>query len=197
MYTEILSEICLLGDGDGSVALVGLDGLAALDLLVGVAAPDDEPLGVVDDGEDGEALVGAELAAPAGGDGEVAALLGGAVGLRGGAALLGVDGELAPGRLDVLGVGVDVELEDAAGVVALAVALEALDRPLGGVGHHRLGVGLGGAAGGEGGGRGGGGEGEEAGQLHVCGGKKRKLLFWKSGGCGGGKFVCLFGLSEV
>lgn len=118
----------LFGESSRSVRLVRLDNLGTSELLVGVSRPDDLALGVGNDREGGEALVGAELAAPAGGDGEVTAGGGTAGRLLGGAGALDV-----VAALEGLAVAdVDAELPVADGVVGAAVALGVADGPLGG-----------------------------------------------------------------
>lgn len=118
----------LFGESSGSVRLVGLDNLGTSELLVGVSRPDNLALGVGNDREGSEALVGTELAAPAGGDGEVTAGGGTTGGLLGGAGALDV-----VAALEGLAVAsVDAELPVADGVVGAAVALGVADGPLGG-----------------------------------------------------------------
>lgn len=149
-----------LGEGSRGVGLVRLDDLTTSKLLVGVGGVDDLLL-AADDGDGGEALVGAELAAPARGDGEGAALGGTAVGLRG---LLALDDVLARGG--GAGAGADLEVPGASGVSLVADAVEALDSPLGSGGHHRDGAGGGGGHGARGGGENGD---EGGGELHFGG----------------------------
>lgn len=110
----------LPGDVGRGEAQVGCDNGTASELLVGVRGPDSELAGVVDDGERGEAVLGAELVAPAGADRVGAAHVAGRVRLAGrlGAAL---DGEGARGR--GADVGVDRERPGAACVRAVAHAL--------------------------------------------------------------------------
>lgn len=154
-----------LGKVGRSVLLVGGNDLAGLDLLVGVGGPDNQLLGLVDNGQSGEALVGAELAAPAGGDGVGTALGRATVALR---SLGALDGKSAGGRLGAGDASVDTEGPVALGVGGVADTLEVLDGPLRDGGHH------GDAARG----RSRGGEGavgseessdEDVGELHVCG----------------------------
>jgi hypothetical protein len=152
-----------LGESLGRVALVGSDDLAAGELGVGVGRVDDELALVVDDGEGGEALAGAELAAPAGGNGVVAALERAAVG---GGGVLGLDGVGARDALGGAGAGLDAEEPVALGVGGVAVAAEALDGPLGSGGHHGDGLNL---RGGSSEGAGGREDGSDDGELHVCG----------------------------
>lgn len=144
----------------GSVALVGLDDDGTSDLLVGVGGPDDEPLLLVNDGEGGEALVLAELVAPAGGDG-VGAAGGRAAGSLGGGLGTLLDLELA--RSDGAGANVNAELPGAEAVVGVAPALSLADGPLGRGGHH--GDGVSGSGGGTRDGEGG--SSEDGGELHV------------------------------
>lgn len=96
------------------VLLVRLDNLAASELLVGVAGVDDLLL-AADNRKSGEAVVRAELTAPAGGDGEGAALGRAAVGLGGGLAL---DDVLAGGG--GAAAGVDLEVPGAGGISLVA-----------------------------------------------------------------------------
>lgn len=163
----------------GGVLLVGLDGLATGELLVGVGGEDDLLGLVVDDGEGGEAVAGAKLAAPAGGDGVVAAVGGAAAALGGLGAL---DGVLAGDGL--AGARVDGEGPVTLGVGLVAGALEGLDGPLGGGGGHHVDDLGGGLRGGSGEGAG---DGEESGgdsELHVCGCSEesgcvgREKCFW-------------------
>jgi hypothetical protein len=151
-----------------SVLLVGRNDLATSNLLVGVATPDDELLGVVGNGDGGELVAGAELVAPAGGNGVRAAGGGGSGLVLAGAGAL--DDVVAGGGGG--GLGVEAEGPVALGVGAVAAALEVLDDPLGVGSHHGDidgGRGSDGAAGGEEGGD------EEVGQLHGCGCKGLKL----------------------
>lgn len=103
-----------LRESSRGVALVGLDNLATSDLLISVAGVDDLLL-AADDRESGEALVGTELATPARGDGEGAALGRAAVGLGGGLAL---DDVLAGGG--GAAAGVDLEVPGAGGISLVA-----------------------------------------------------------------------------
>ena len=116
---------------------------------------------VVDDGKDGEAVSGAELAAPARGDGVVAkALRRAGVSRGGGVAVAGVD------EADVLlveALGVDGEGGGARVVAGVAVADDVLEDDAGDRGHH-----VDGAVGDGGGdGRGGGQEGGDDGLSKV------------------------------
>lgn len=129
----------------------------------GVSWVDDLLLGIVDNSEGSETVAGAELARPAGADGEATANVAGGVGLGCGRAL---DLECAGNRGD----GVLVDLERPGADAVAAGALHALDGPLGsGFDHHVDGGILADfkSWGGEGGG--GKGRGEE-GELHVDGG---------------------------
>lgn len=124
----------------GSISLVRLDNLATIELLVGVSGPDDLAGLVVDNGEGGEASVGAELAAPAGGDGVVAAVGGTTVSLGGG---LGLD-DVGAG-LGSSGADLDAEVPGAGSIGGVASALHIADGPLRAGGHHGLaGLGRGG-----------------------------------------------------
>lgn len=152
-----------LRESSRGVLLVRLDSLATSELLVGVGGPDNLAALVVDDGEGGEAVAGAKLTAPARGDGVTAALAGTAVGLGG---TLGLDDVLAGGGL--AGARVDAKVPGALGVGLVAGALEALDGPLGGGGHHGDGLG-GGLGSGSSEDAGGGEEGGDDGELHGCG----------------------------
>lgn len=152
----------LFGEGSGGVGLIGLDNLGTGELLVGVSGPDDLALALADDGKSGEAVAGAELAAPARGDGEVAAGRGAGRGLLGSLGALDVVAALD----DLAVAGVDAELPVADGVVGAAVALGVADGPLGSRGHHGDGV----ARGGSGRDAGGGDDGEDSsGELHIEG----------------------------
>lgn len=134
----------------GGVALVGGDNVAGSDLLVGVGRVDDQLGGVVDDGEGGELVAGAELVGPARGDGVWAAGGRAAVERRG------------LGALDDLGAGggglavVDAEGPGGDRVVGVDGALQAGDGPGRGLGHHGdcLGPGLEGSGHGADGGEG-------------------------------------------
>ncbi|KAI6754564.1 hypothetical protein HG530_012316 [Fusarium avenaceum] len=121
----------------------------------------DDLLLAADNREGGEAGVGAELATPAGGDGEGAALGRAAVGLGG---TLGLDNVLAGGGGTAA--GVDTEVPGAGGVGLVADAVEALDGPLGSGGHHGDGVGSGRSSDSAGGGDE---SNESGGELHVDG----------------------------
>lgn len=122
-----------LGESSGSVGLVGLDDLSASKLVVGVGGPDNLAGVAVDNGQSGEAIARAELAAPAGGDGVVAAggratvCLGGVVGLH------DIGARSSGGSADL-----DAESPGALGVTGVAGALHVLDGPLGTVRHHGL-----------------------------------------------------------
>lgn len=158
---------CHLRESSGSVSLVGLDSLAASELLVGVGGPDNLLLAVADNREGGEAVALAELATPAGGDGEVAALGGPAVGARGlGGGLGALDDVGAAGGS--AGAGVDLEVPGAGLVGGVTLAVEALEGPLGALGHHGDGLASRGGSREDGGGREDGGE-ESGGELHVGG----------------------------
>jgi hypothetical protein len=147
-------------DLGGGVLLVGGDGLAVFDLLVGVRRPDNELLLVIDNGKGGEAVAGAPGAVPARGDGVGAAGDGATGGLGGLLVLGGLDGELASSGL---GAVVDAKVPVARGVGGVAGALDALNGPLS-VGHH--GDAGGGSRSGEGTAGGEEGSDEEAGDLH-------------------------------
>lgn len=122
--------LSLVGKVGRGIRLIRLNNLSSLDLLIGISRPDNLSLGR-NNRESGESISGAELAAPARGDGVVAALDGAAVALRGLAAL---DDELAGGGSAL--VGVDLEVPGAGAVVLGTAALHALDGPLGSGGHH-------------------------------------------------------------
>lgn len=148
-----------LRESSGSVALVRLDNLAALNLLVRVGRPDDLASLVVDNRKGGEASTLTELAAPAGGNG---------VSTAGDRATVGVGG--SGGLHDVVasgsatGAGVDTEVPGAGSVLGVAGALHVLNGPLGTGGHH-------GNAGSRGGHDGGGEEAsseEKLRELHDC-----------------------------
>lgn len=149
-----------------SVALVRRDNIPTSKLLISVSGPNNLATLVVDNRESGEAIAGAELATPAGGDGVVTARGWAAVGLRGS---VGRHDKFA-GR-GVAGARVDAEGPGTGGIVGGADALHALDGPFGAVGHH-----------GDGGSEdsGGGAEGgqEELGELHGCG-----LVWWVERRC--------------
>lgn len=120
-----------LGESSGSVALVRLDNIAALNLLVGVGRPDDLAGLVVDNGKGGEAIALTELAAPAGGDGVPTAGDRATIGVRGSVALHNV-----VARGSSAGAGVDAEVPCAGSVLGVAGALHVLNGPLGTGGHH-------------------------------------------------------------
>lgn len=73
------SHVCPAGlQLSNSIALVGTNDLATGDLIVSVGRPSDLVVRVVLDGQSSEAVAGAELAAPATGDSEGAAVRGAA-----------------------------------------------------------------------------------------------------------------------
>lgn len=152
-FTTALTEL------GGGVALVGSNHCAGLDLLVGVGRVNDQTRSVVDNSECGEAVAGAELARPAGGDGVCAACDWATVGLRGWGSL---------NDLSARGGGrsiVDAEGPGGSRVSGVDDTLQAGDGPCCGLGHHgdglspgleRSGQGASGEEGGE----------EEGGELH-------------------------------
>lgn len=105
---------CRLGKSSRGVGLVRLDNLTTSQLLVGVGRVDDLLL-ATNNRQSGEALVGAELAAPAGGDGESAALGRATVGLG---STLALDNVLASSGSAAA--GVDLEVPGASGVGLIA-----------------------------------------------------------------------------
>lgn len=146
-----------LGQSSRSVALVRLDNLAASNLLISISRPDDLTGLIVDNREGGEAIALTELAAPARGDGVMAAVDGTTVGLGGRAALH----DIGAGS-GITGAGVDAKGPGAGGVCGVTDTLGVLDGPLGAGSHHGL------AGGGSSKGRGGqeAGSEEELGELH-------------------------------
>lgn len=157
-YNPILIQSTHSRQSLRGIALVGLDSLAAGELLISVSRVDD--LLLVGDGESGEAGVGAELAGPARGDGVRAAGDRVVVGAAGGLASDVVGALLDGGAV----VAVDAERDVARGVSLVAGAREVGDGPLRGDGSHELRL----EVGGSGDGRGGGGKGaeEESSELH-------------------------------
>lgn len=123
-------------------AEIGLDNSTAGHCLVGVGGVDNLSLLVVDDSESGEAIAGAELAAPAGGDGVHAAVGGAAVCLS---SVGLVDNMGAAG--DLVNLVVDAEGPGARGVGLVADTLHVLNCPLGAGSHHGLGWGRSGESG--------------------------------------------------
>lgn len=163
------SRCANLRQSSGRVGLIGLDDLAAIKLLIGVSGPDNLASVVVDNGEGGEAVARAELAAPAGSDGVDTAGGGTTVGFGGLVALNDVCAGLGgPGA------NLDTEVPGAGGVGTVADTLEVADGPLGTGGHHVLAsLGRGGHD------RGGGDEGgeEDLSDLHYGG----LFVFWLVG----------------
>jgi hypothetical protein len=155
----------LFGERSRSIRLIRLNNLGTSKLLIGISRPDDLALRLGNNRESSEAVVGAELVAPARGDGEVAAGAGASAALLAGAGTLDVVAAL----VGLAVAGVDAELPVADGVIRAAVALGVADGPLGGCGHH-----VDGLSGGCGCDAGGGEEGEDCGgELHfecVCSG---------------------------
>lgn len=127
------------------VALIRLDNHTASKLLVGIGRPDNLA-SLIDNGESSEAILLAELAAPAGGDGIFAAGGGATVGPGGRGTLHDVGAGSG-----ITGAGVDAKSPGAGGVFGVADTLGVLESPLGGVGHHGLGRGVGGGSEGRGG----------------------------------------------
>lgn len=161
-----------LGQSLGSVALVGLDGLAVDELLVRVGRVDD--LLLVRDGQSREAVALAELAAPAGADGVDAAGHAVVRGAAGGLAVDVVRALLHGGAV----VAVDAERDMAGGVALVAVAGEVGDGPLRGDGRHELGLEVVDGSGDDGGGSGESAE-EEGGELHFDGGVVGFGFWWE------------------
>lgn len=127
------------------VALIRLDNHTTSKLLVSVGRPDNLA-SPVDNRESSEAISLTELAAPAGGDSVCAAGGGATVGTGGRAAI----NDVGAGS-GIAGAGVDAESPSARGIFGVADTLGVLDSPLGGVGHHGLGRGVGGDSEGRGG----------------------------------------------
>lgn len=107
--------------------------MATSQLAVGVSGPDNLARVVVDNGESGEAVARAELAAPAGGDSVDTAARGSAVSLR---SIVAINDVIAP--FGGTAANLDTEAPGAGGVGAVALALEVADGPLGAGGHHVL-----------------------------------------------------------
>lgn len=105
---------------------VRLHRLTCFQLLVRITGPRNEVVYLVNNGENGEALPGTELARPATRYGEVAALVPLSVGTAG---ALAPDKEVALGRVPAVVVGVDVEKPLALGVVMVAGTPHGADRP--------------------------------------------------------------------
>ncbi|KAM5522949.1 hypothetical protein FOXYSP1_13292 [Fusarium oxysporum f. sp. phaseoli] len=131
-YPPQFSIARLFGERSRSIRLIRLNNLGTSKLLIGISRPDDLTLRLGHNGESGEAVVGAELVAPARGDGEVAAGAGAGAALLAGAGALDVVAAL----VGLAVAGVDAELPVADGIVGAAVALGVTDGPLGGCGHH-------------------------------------------------------------
>jgi hypothetical protein len=160
----------LFGKRSRSIRLIRLDNLGTSELLVGVSRPDDLTLGVGNDRESSEAVVGAENITPAGSNGKVTARGGAGGALLGGAGALDVVAAL----VGLVVARVDAKLPVADGVVGAAVALGVADGPLGRGGHHVDGFFLCGGSGDAGGGD----EGEESsGELHF---ERRCVCKWLS-----------------
>lgn len=166
-YTAHLGIYSHLRESSGGVSLVRLDDISSSELNVGVGGVDNLTSIVVDDREGGEAIAITELAAPAGGDGVVAASGRATVGLGG---IGGIHDEGAGSS----GGGSDLNAKGpgALAVGRVASALHVLDGPLSISGHH-------GDAGSRSGhdGRGGeeGGGKEDLGELHDC----DVVVYWR------------------
>lgn len=122
-----------LRESSRSVSLIRLNNLATIKLLIGISGPNNLARLVVDNRKGSEAIIRAELSAPARGDGVGAAVGRAAVGLGGISGLhdVGARGGSSGADLDAKGPG-------AGGVGGVADALHVADGPLGAGDHHGL-----------------------------------------------------------